>query len=437
MKTVRETTITRLLIVSAVASIALVPMIFYGCGPEWARWDATQANSYFLQGETSDALYQLRDAIQKSPRDPVLRLTLAERLIDIKKPEEALELTNEVLEVYPDNANAYRIKSLSQQHQGDFQGALRTQLEYDELHATRRSFSNLNQIAYLRALANEDLHLAKRDIETVVATASQFLNWNDSEYLTYPVKATVVACLVARCCDMNDAAIDAVSPQIDSFQTKIRAARNELTKRLYSETQNAFPIRENSGLNNRREQLRFYEQHAAVLLSCRALIYQDLGDLQRCQSDRLEVARLGFDSSKLAVQFPDEKTALNSLDTASAILDTRGFIRSLLPWIENDQLPAPDSNQANFLSSHANAVHDLNVAIFCVEAQLKSFECPLRNAIEFFQDRAEQQKLLTHKAAVLLYHRQLVHEKAGDLELAKADTKRIRELGIGPDEVLF
>ena len=197
MKTVRETTITRLLIVSAVASIALVPMIFYGCGPEWARWDATQANSYFLQGETSDALYQLRDAIQKSPRDPVLRLTLAERLIDIKKPEEALELTNEVLEVYPDNANAYRIKSLSQQHQGDFQGALRTQLEYDELHATRRSFSNLNQIAYLRALANEDLHLAKRDIETVVATASQFLNWNDSEYLTYPVKATVVACLLS------------------------------------------------------------------------------------------------------------------------------------------------------------------------------------------------------------------------------------------------
>jgi len=80
MKTIGETLIARLLIVSAVASIAMIPLMLYGCGPEWARWDATQANSFFRKGEIDDALYQLRDAIRKSPRDPVLKLTLAERV---------------------------------------------------------------------------------------------------------------------------------------------------------------------------------------------------------------------------------------------------------------------------------------------------------------------------------------------------------------------
>ena len=107
-----ENGIVRWLVVLLVASVAVLPMISYGCSPEWARWDATQANAFFRIGETEDALYQLRDAIKKSPRDPVLKTTLAGRLIELEQAAEALELTDEVLEVYPDNAQAMQILSL-------------------------------------------------------------------------------------------------------------------------------------------------------------------------------------------------------------------------------------------------------------------------------------------------------------------------------------
>ncbi len=437
MKTVGETATVKLLIISTVASIAMIPMIIYGCVPEWARWDATQANMFFRLGETDDALYQLRDAVRKSPRDPVLKLTLAERLIEANQPKDALDLADEVLAVYPNNANAIKIKSLSQQTQGNFADALETQLEYDKkLHASNRGTLSLNDLAYFRALAGKELHLAKRDIEGVVVAANRRVNWKGSEGLTYPVKATVLASLVSRCCDMQKEALWTISQQIDVLQKKIANAQIELTRDTYEAAQGSLPIRQND-VTVRRQRLRRYETHAAVLLSCRALIHQDLGDPISCQADRVEVVHLGYDSAELAANFPTDKAALMSLSSAGAFLDTRGYVSGLLPWFKESQHLEPNSNQHNFLSSYSNAILDVNVAILCVEADRKSFNCSLRNAVEFVEDRTETQKLMKRQEAVLRYHRYVIHERAGNLELAKVDAKKIRELGFEPGIHLF
>ena len=278
MKTIRET-VTRFLIVAGVASIAMIPMLLYGCGPEWARWDSAQANFHFRRGETDEALYQLRDAIGKSPRDPVLKLNLAQRLIEMDEPEEALDLANEVLDIYPENGSAIAIKCLSQQSQGDFVGALETQLEHDQkLDASQRGVSSYNHIAYFRGLAGKDLHLAKRDIESAVLTASSYMNWTGSGGLSLPVKATVLASLVARCCDREQLALETLTNQIDRLQTQIIDAQHKLTEKVYREAKDSFPIRQNVDILFLRKQLRLHETHAAMLLTCRALIYQDLGD---------------------------------------------------------------------------------------------------------------------------------------------------------------
>jgi len=325
----KESILTRFLVISLVASIAVIPMTFYGCSPEWARWDASQANAFFKQGETADALYQLRDAIKKSPRDPVLKLNLADRLIDLKEPAEALLLANEVLEAYPDNINAMRIKSRAEQRLGDFEASLQTEIEIGEnLHVSLRKHYSLNALAYARALAKIDLPLAKEDIETAAVGLGRATGWagdRDSP-LRLDVNGVILAALVSRHCDAQQEPLAVLSDKIESLRGDVLELQNDLAAALYKEANKDFPVRPNSILKVRRLELRFFETQLANLLSCRALLYQDLEKKEQCQGDRIEVKSLGYDSAKIVAEFPDDKTALMQIDSIGAILDTRGFI---------------------------------------------------------------------------------------------------------------
>lgn len=435
MSAKRENRFVRFAVIAAVASIALVPMTFYGCGPEWARWDATQANMYFRQGETDEALYQLRDAIRKSPRDPVLKLTLAQRLKEIGQPEEAVELADKVLDVFPDNANAISTKMEALQQLGEFEAALETQLDFNKSQRSARR--DLNGLAYFRALANKDLHLAKADIEGVITSYNRkYIGWENDNGLDLGVKATVLATLVARCCDAREDALLVVNDQIDTLNERIVVARSRLTGHVYDEARDSFPIRQNEGILLRQRLLAIHEQQAAALLTGRALLYQDLGEMSRCRSDRREVAQLGYDCAEIASNLPDEKVALDMLGAASAFLDTRGYICSLLPWHEElDQL---NIKEQDFFSNYENALRDLDIAVLCSKVNRLSLDCPFGNSIELTRhDKERARKRRSRQNAVLLYHRQTLHERAGNSELAAIDTKRIRELGYKPGPGLF
>ena len=432
----RKDFLIRGIVILAVASIAVLPLTFYGCGPEWARWDATQANMYFRRGETDEALYQLRDAIRKSPRDPVLKLTLAERLIEIDKTDEALELANQVLEVFPDNAMAAQIISEAFRHQGDFKAALDANIEFvGNVNAYRRNSTGLNLLAYYRALAKTDLHLAKEDIESAVAI-SRSIGWTGDDELNLDVRATVLAAMVSRCCESEEEAIATISPQIEVLRTLIQKARAQLTDHVYELAKESFPVRQTTDSLDRQQLLNTYERRAAALLSCRALLHQDLGDLNQCNSDRREVVKLGFDSSEILNALPDERYALTLIGPAGAFLDTRGFICSLLPWREN--LNPVSSEKQHHYSSYENALRDLNIAILRSEIGRKSLNYPVGNAVELGENNRQlAQKNRKRTSAVLLYHRQTLHQRAGKEDLALLDEERIRELGLEPGPTLY
>lgn len=432
----KENRFVRMIVIVAVASFAVLPLTMYGCGPEWARWDATQANMYFRLGETEDALYQLRDAIRKSPRDPVLKLTLAQRLIEIDKHDEALELANQVLEVFPDNAEAIEVISSAYQEKGDFKSALAANLDFYKSQSFRRDMSDLNMLAYRRALAKTDLHLAKADIEEVVRAQNRSFAWTGDDELDLCVKATVLAAMVSRCCDAEQDAIEVISPQVEELRLRILFANRLLSSEVYSLSRDSFPVRQNEGVLKRQQLLDKFERRAAALLSCRALLYQDAGDLVNCEADRREVAKLGFDSSEIVNNLPDERLALLMLGGPSAFLDTRGYICSLLPWDED--LDPNKSHVRDSVSSNANAVRDMNIAILCSEIGYKALDYPLGNAIELNEDnKRAAHKRRKRELAVLLYHRMMLHQRADNTELANLDAKRIRELGSEPGPGLF
>ena len=438
MSNASESSLVRFLVIALVASFAVVPMTFYGCSPEWARWDASQANAFFKEGETYEALYQLRDAIGKSPRDPVLKLTLAGRLIDMDQADEALQLAIDVLEVYPDNIRAMEIKSRSEQLLGDFEAALETQVEIDEnLHVSLRKFHSLNMLAYARALANKDLNLAKDDIETAVLSLNRITSWEGDcdTPLRLEVKGAILAALVSRRCDARQEPLAIMTDQIGPLRETAAELRNDLAGAVYKEAGKMFPVRQDGPIKSRRQELRFFETQLACLLSCRALLYQDLGETEKCQGDRVEVRSLGYDSSKIVAEFPDDRSALMRIDSISAILDTRGFICSLLPWRE--ELEGLDRRQYSYLSSYSDALGDLNVSIACNRASRKSFGCSLRNSFELSFDRDRELAQLKRNEAVLLYHRMKLHQRQGAQELAEQDAQSIRDLDEDPDSALY
>ena len=237
--------------------------------------------------------------------------------------------------------------------------------------------------------------------------------------------------MVARSCDAHEEAIDAISEQVDSWHEKLAAAKTELTSLVFDHVEE-FPIRGNNRMLIRRQKLRFFETQAAALLSCRALLHQDIDDMESCRIDRNAVNQYGFDSEKILAHLPDDKVALARLSAPSAFLDTRGFICSLLPWSESDEL----AMDQHYVSSYANALRDLNTAVFCREMARKSIRSPLWNTMEPVDVELER-KTMNLNSAIMLYHRQTLLQRRGKHDLAKQDEERIRRLGFEPGEKLY
>jgi len=499
----------RLLVVLLMVSFAAVPLTIYGCAPEWARWDAAQANRFFRMGEAEEGIYQLRDAIRKSPRDLVIRLSLAKELIKLKRPEEALELANEVLVLHSTNKPALMIKTECQQMLGDFEGGLQTWLEYDQLlHAFNRNANSLNASAYHRALAGKELHLAHKDIDLANAWVNSQLDLLGEGEIRLHVKALVCATLVARCCDSRDS----VRPELDRQIELIEDRRFSVEQTLLNEVQIATALDEESAIKrilnlgslaeriekektmlmyyrdqflpgsesyahwnrkakllkphfDRADQVRLreinstfgtptsnedrvewtrsiltnFENELAVLLTCRALLHQDAEDFLRCDADRSRIVELDFDPAEIARSLPDEQSIFSEVRTYGASwLDTRGFIRSKLPWAESKtKLGLLSEKQLPFNSCYEDALSDLNVAVACMEVELNSLNGSLYNVVEFSGSREDAKEVITKTIAVIRNHRMSLFNRAGESAKANEDAQQIKQLGFNPGPSLF
>ena len=83
-------------------------------------------------------------------------------------------------------------------------------------------------------------------------------------------------------------------------------------------------------------------------------------------------------------------------------------------------------------------MRDLNIAILCSEIGRKSLNYPVGNAVELGENNRQlAQKNRKRTSAVLLYHRQTLHQRAGKEDLALLDEERIRELGLEPGPTLY
>ena len=418
--------------------------MMYGCGPEWARWDAAQAVVAYDQGDIEQAIYQLTTAVERSPRDPGLKLSLANKLIESDRFKEAETLCDQILDRFPDNDDAWVTKAHSQQKQGNFRQALAT----FNARAKQRNWlivnnpGRLNQRAYFRALAGVQLRAAREDIDSachIVISRTRLGELPAGIGMLY--RSLIASSLIAMKVGMTDVAIEKLSISIVRLRELIHVAQTELNLATLVVTTNHYPPtpKQTSPHDQLRELVRINEQMLAALLTVRALCYQQQDIPGWCETDRAEVNSLALDSDLIAAQLPDDSECVWTIQTSSAFLDTRGYVIGLMPS-GSDEKGAIEVNGRKIALGidFEDALRDLDQSIFAFEVFEKSLTSNVHNhASEVLFDPLAELKNADQHKAVLLYHRMVVRRKAGDVDGAAADAAAIGGLNLEPGPHLF
>lgn len=415
--------------------MAAVPLFgFTGCHPESARWQFSQAMQLAENGDPEGALERMRLAVAKSGEHWELALPYAHELAK-RGDQESLAICSRILK-REDIQRSERLleyarltKVECQLQLGDFSGALTT---LKTLYRDRVSHSAIeeNRLAYVRALANTELNLAAVNIERAIQGIAS--DWCCGERLDIRSKSIVASALLSRYF-LEESRQHPDIETIEAAKVRLRQARILLSDRIQSYEKEFGRIiecveSEKNALNLERCTAK---NNLVVLLIVRALVSQDLGEMEECNRDRYQASRMSLNIEKVVQGLPDEKNCLNLLMFASAFLDTRGFVFTQLMA---SQVPtaSPDFNEI-----YHQSLDDLNVAIFASEIEHRAMQGELFNHISHPVTHVRMLQTGTKRsAAVLRYHRMLTYQHGNNLEAAERDRRAIVELGFTPGKHL-
>lgn len=434
--------LTRRLVIAGFSSLLLLPLMMYGCGPEWARWDAAQAVIAYDRGDMDQAIFQLTTAVDRSPRDPSLKISLAKKLIESGHGAKAEVLCDEILARFPGNDPALITKANSQQVQGNFRLALDT----FNLRARQRNWTidrspdKLNERAYFRALAGVQLGDAKQDIDVACSIISHWSFGNLPWSLGLFQRSLAASGIVAMEIGMTQQTVPHLSAAIDRLRRVLHESKTELNREIIELAVLEYPPNQEKANSHDefRGLIRTSEQTLATLLTVRALAYQQLALDDLCDQDRAEVRGLALNCDEIAAALPEGSECIGTIQISSAFLDTRGYIIGLMPIAGNLGNIELDSRTIDLSGDFEDALRDLNQSVFAFEVFEKSLTSGIHNHAEgYIQDPVAARQSIGKQKAVLLYHRLVVREKSGDEQGTKQDSDAIKALGCEPGTHLF
>jgi hypothetical protein len=404
------------------AAIVLVPILFVGHG-ELSRWQAALAFSHYDNGNELLAIEKLKRVTEELPNDWRLKLQLALWLNEAGQPQEAMELCERVLDNVEHMSgmtsnlvkmNVLQAKSSIQLTLDEPAAALATQKSALALYAVDE-FSDsqrANQLAYFRALANEELDEADQQISQAIAVDDHDSRLASGMVIPLTVRAVIASALVARQTKEQKQLIPFLDRMIEDISDQASEHQLEFPQDVYEQMLGEFPLGKAS-LSKIASSQRLTVQltdSLALLLTVRALVRQDLGELKGCDQDRYRIQALGWDADSIAKQLPDGIWCANSLNTAAAFLDTQAMVCFKMGQLER-------------------ALGNQDLAVMAIQYVQKSRRTALQNSMQFGTDFRGEDRVRRRTEAILLYHRYQILRAKELFQLAEEDERRIKELG--------
>lgn len=468
-----------------------------GCQSERAYWEFADAKLQAEKGELADALPRMKQAVQKSGNDPVLKLSLA-RLMAEQGDVDSIDLFDQILadptvQSFKGLQGAIQQrKIIAQQHIGDFKGALATCKEILN-QTTVRDDQMLNWLAYCRALAGVELKAALSNIDQAIQVRQSATAWKCGDRLHLRGKTVVANALLVRsfyyetrrdtriesietASTRLETALSFLTDLVDEYENRILISRAEYQK-IKSNPANIDLLEK--PLNDVERRYCGDKVSLVVVRTVRALIYQDLGRIDECNRDRLRVQELNKDANEIVSLLPDELEALELITIFSIpYLDTKGFVLYQIdkadaqPILNMDPVgrltmiqptnnlfnsgsgrrgnePADEEAELSIsamnrlggntqFSSFSEALQYLDTAVFATQVWRRALAGELYNRIDFSVDSVrELQDQARRTEAVLRYHRWLALRQQQLITEALQEEQNIRDLGYEPDDRLF
>ena len=436
--------------------IAVVTFLFCGCDAESAKWDLAKSRNLYQSNDLDGCIELLESAHQKAPQDNVVKLELAKRYAENGQGALGIGLCNEYLKQYPEDFDGYRVRADCWPYLGRFDEAL-ADYKRSLMEHVSRDASDLNGLAYHRALANKELARATDEIQEAIERVEVALAGRGVG-ITLAVQTLVAAGLVSRHIEQRESSLRMLNQWIESYEKKLALTTEVLKTRVTGLLfyQDQLSKDEENKLLELRINLQRQTESLAAMLVIRALLYEDLGQTQKADQDRWAVKELDFDFEKFSNRFPTDLNCLRVLSNASSFLDTRGFVLGRQRWVTDDFQEIPltvegASRQLRF-SSYKEAVANLDLSILAadfvhlgLESQLcNSTEIPTGRVVfsqpEYYTQRRKESHTISYveqwkkdnkrKRAVLLHHRREIHLRGGNQAAAALDQESIDELGI-------
>jgi tetratricopeptide (TPR) repeat protein len=421
-----------------------------GCRQDAAQWKFAKGLNEYEAGNLDQAIELLQESLKLDPSESKVKLRLARLLAENCQGDLGLAWCDEVLDQSPSNAEARNVRVVCLQYLGRFDEAFR---EYQKVVAGKidKPAEHLNNLAYFRALASRELDKAQRQISQAIEKYERNKPWANLKGVPIHVQGIVSAGLLTRQVGgrehvvgpLNDLIIqhedqwNAYDAKLDGL-LRLQTAAEETAGVTVADFQSAVDV-----VSNR---IKNIEGSLALLLATRSLMSEDAGDTVLADRDRLWLKRIGHDPEDVFGRLPSDLECWGAVQVSTVYLDTRGFVLAKQPWAtrwidplgQESSLPVGSASYLAKESNYADALFDLDVAISAAEVNRLVVNSSLLNqmnldldAVGFHQQQAG--KLI----AVLRYHRLKAHEKAGQMDLAAADQRRIESLGFEADCSLF
>ena len=420
--------------------LLLLFVIFCGCDTESAKWDHAKAKNLYSQGDLKGAIECLESAHQKSPQDNGIKLELAERYAESGQCELGIGLCNEYLKEHPNDVAGYGIRAGCWRFLGKFDEALADHKRSLSDHVSRDP-GELNDLAYYRGLADKEINKATLDIQTAIERIELGARGAGTR-VSMQVRVLVAAGLISRHIDQHAEAIEKLDKMILVFTSKASLTNEVLKTRVTGSLryQDKLSKSEEEDIKKTRLSLQRQKESLTALLATRALIFEDLGEQDKADQDRLAIHELDFDFEEIVKRFPSDLNCLLVMQNTAMFLDTRGFVLGRQQWATDQQLVAlmgaPARDQLLF-SNYREALSDLDLAVMAVDFEQLALESPLLNTTNLPAEAIEGWKKANKKnRAILRHHRKEIHLRGGNEAAAALDQKSIDELGFN-DSSLF
>ena len=397
------------LVIGGVVLLVLVPILVVETPREIARWRRAAAKEAELEGDYPLAVQEMDAAIAWNDQAPELWLLRAEYKFNTQQWQSGLDDCDHAAELVPDSSGAKLLASQFLMHLGRHETAialLQELMQQEPGLAPGDRANLLNSIAYARAVGREDLAAGLEIIEESLALIGTRAGMYDPlGYLQFHRGYTALGQ------EEYERALESLNAAAESaeqhYQKNLR--RLEALRRL--------PRAQMEYL----ERATVFRSFLAGLLHVRALLWDQLERADEAKKDRERLASLAPHGNLAMVEPHDLDFAVQRLQTAANMLDTRGFLHYQL----GDLKPA---------------LRDLQQAIDIMETLDSNFDWQVeasRYRVTDLRPLWNSQQVARQALAVMCYHRMLVYEALDRQPLADQDRQRVLDLGYEPNEELF